>query len=68
MEDVVAARWRDGLSRYVVLAANAGYVAGRVTYAFRAGPGLDAAGILLSALPEGAPPPAVAPGGGGGRG
>lgn len=68
VEDIVAARWRDKLSRYLVLAANETYAAGKVTYAFRAPKGLDGAGILLSALPDGSQPPRVARAGAAGRG
>ncbi|MHC4472261.1 MAG: hypothetical protein ACYS99_15030 [Planctomycetota bacterium] len=68
VEDVVAARWRDQFSRYVVLAANSGYVAGGVTFAFRAGASLDVREILLASLPEGASPPEFTPDGRSGRG
>jgi hypothetical protein len=68
VEEIVAARWRDRLSRYVVLAANPVYAEGVVTYAFRSPTGLDGASILLSGLPAGAPPPRTERGGAAGRG
>lgn len=68
IEDIVAARWRDELSRYVVLAVNSGYVADAVTFAYRSPPGLDGTEILLAALPEGPAALRPTPDGAGGRG
>jgi hypothetical protein len=59
VEDIVSARWKEKLSGRVVLSANPGYESGMVSYAFRASPGVDAAQIIVSALPPRSPPPRV---------
>ena len=68
VEDIVCARWRNKLSRRLVLAANPGYEGGLVSYAFRSSPGVDAARILCAALPPRSPSPRVSADGTAGRG
>ena len=68
VEDIVAARWRDRLANRVVLAANPGYEGGLVSYSFRSGKGVDASGIIASALPARSPAPRLSPDGTAGRG
>jgi hypothetical protein len=68
VEDIVAARWRDRLANRVVLAANPGYEGGLVSYSFRSGKGVDASGIIASALPARSPAPRMSADGTAGRG
>ncbi|MCU0726074.1 MAG: hypothetical protein MUE73_09840 [Planctomycetes bacterium] len=68
LEEIVAARFRDRLPGRVVLAANPAYAPDRVVYAFRTRAALDPRAVLLTALPEGSPPPRFEPDGLGGRG